>query len=45
MWETKTFQTKEKMEKFINNHKIIYSRIFINNIPYAIEYKTIKEVK
>lgn len=45
MWEIKTFQTKEEMEKFTNSHKITYSRVFINNVPYAIEYKAIKEVK
>lgn len=45
MWEIKTFQTKEEMEKFTNSHKITYSRVFINNVPYAIEYKQRKEAK
>lgn len=41
MWKIKTFKTKEAYLKFINKNKnkIYYKDIFINNVPYAIEYK------
>ena len=44
MWQIKTFKTKEEMQKFINTHAIAYQQIFINNIPYAIEYKPLKKL-
>ena len=45
MWKIKTFKTKEAMDKFIRTHRIAYQQIYINNVAYAIEYKSLKEVK
>ena len=45
MWQIKTFKTKQAMDKFIYTHRIAYQRIYLNNTPYAIEYKLLKEVK
>ena len=45
MWQIKTFKTQQAMDKFIRTHKIAYQQIYLNNIPYAIEYKPLKEVK
>jgi len=39
MWQIKEFQTLEEMERFIRDNDIQYEQIFINNVPYAIEYK------
>lgn len=39
MWKTKTFKTREAMQAFINKGGIQYQEVFINNIPYAIEYR------
>lgn len=43
MWKIKTFKTKEAMNKFIHTHRIAYQQIYVNNVPYAIEYKPLKE--
>ena len=39
MWKVKTFKTREQMTKFICHHRVVWYEIFLNNIPYAIEYK------
>lgn len=39
MWTIKTFKTKEQMITFVNSRKIQWQEVFINNVPYAIEYK------
>ena len=44
MWKIKTFKTYESMRKFIQFHKIQYIQIFINNVPFAIEYKKLRRV-
>ena len=44
MWKIKTFQTKEQMNKFIYAHKIAYNQIYLNNVPYAIEYKSLIKI-
>lgn len=45
MWKIKTFKTKEAMDRFIYTHRIAYRQVYINNVPYAIEYKPLKELK
>jgi len=44
MWQIKTFKTQEQMQQFINTHRIAYSQIYIENVPYAIEYKRLTEI-
>ena len=44
MWKIKTFKTKEQMTAFVNRHQIQWQEVFINNVPYAIEYKEIKKL-
>ena len=44
MWTIKTFKTKEQMTTFLNSHQIQWQEVFINNVPYAIEYRLLKEV-
>ena len=39
MWQIKEFQTLEEMERFIRDNDIQYEQIFIDNVPYSIEYK------
>ena len=41
MWKIKTFKTRKEYCKFINKNKnkILFKDIFLNNMPYAIEYK------
>lgn len=45
MWQTKTFKTKEAMQKFIakNIGKIQYQEVFINN-GYAIDWRKLNRV-
>lgn len=45
MWKIKTFKTKEQMAAFVNSRQIQWQEVFINNVPYAIEYKEIKKLK
>lgn len=45
MWEIKTFKTQQAMDKFIYTHRIEFQQIYLNNIPYAIEYRLLKEMK
>ena len=47
MWQTKTFKTKQAMQKFIDNHKIQWHEIFICCPPgksrtYGIEYRYLR---
>jgi len=44
MWQIKKFKTYEKMIEFIETHKIQYNQVFINNVPFAIEYKKLRRV-
>jgi hypothetical protein len=43
MWITKTFKTKETMNKFVENNKhlIQWNEVFIDN-GYAIEYRKLR---
>lgn len=45
MWITRTFKTKENMQKFLdkNKNKIQWHEIFINN-AYGIEYRKLLKV-
>ena len=45
MWQTKTFKTKQAMDKFIetNAGKIQYVVIYVNN-GYGIEYRKLRKV-
>jgi hypothetical protein len=47
MWQTKTFKTKEAMQKFIDSHNIQWNVVFINCpkvMRYAIEYRKLKVI-
>lgn len=39
MWLIKKFKSKEKFDKWIKGKNIEYNQIFLNNVPYAIEYR------
>ena len=40
MWQTKTFETREQMNRWIeeNGHTIQWNEIFVNN-AYGLEYR------
>ena len=44
MWKVKTFKTREAMLAFINKGGIQWHEVFINNIPYAIEYRKLIKI-
>jgi hypothetical protein len=44
MWQTKTFKTREAMEAFIKKGGIQWQEVFINNKPFAIEYRKLRRV-
>lgn len=39
MWQIKEFKTLKEMETFIRDNSIQWEQVFIDNVPYAIEYK------
>ena len=43
IWKVKTFKTKEKMLEFLSKGSYQHERIFINNVPYAIEYRNLRK--
>lgn len=47
MWTVKTFKTREAYERFIaaNEHRIQWQAIFVNNVPYAIEYRSLRSIR
>jgi hypothetical protein len=46
MWQTKTFKTREAMEKWLKKRegRIQYTQIFINN-GYGVEWRPLKIIK
>lgn len=44
MWTTKYFKTLAAMQAWIaaNQHRVQWTRIFVNNKPYALEYRKLR---
>lgn len=46
MWKVKYFQSSLEFCNWINahGHKYQYEQIFVNNVPFAIEYRELKKI-
>lgn len=46
MWQTRKFRTIEAGRKWLakNGHRIQWQEIFINNVPFAIEYRRLRVI-
>jgi hypothetical protein len=46
MWKVKKFKTKELADKWLENngHKVQWEQIFVNNVPFAINYRLLRKV-
>ncbi len=45
MWTTKTFETLSEMNRWIadNEGRYQWTEIFVNNVPYALEFRELVE--
>ena len=43
MWDIKTFETKYDMLEFIESGNYKWSFCFVDNAPYAIEYRKLRQ--